>query len=128
MKSRCSNPNNPNHKYWAGKGIKVCDRWLKFENFYDDMVLTWKEGLVLDRIDGNKDYMPSNCRWVNYSVSNKNKPKREWKGVTFEIGRTKYRARIRINNNNIKHLGYFDTYAAALSAYKAALDQSNPRG
>ena len=39
----------------------------------------YKEGLSIDRLDSNKDYMPSNCEWVtlseNASRMNKNKNK-----------------------------------------------------
>ena len=33
MKTRCVNPNNKRYKDYGGRGITVCERWLKFENF-----------------------------------------------------------------------------------------------
>ena len=73
MRQRCNNPSHKAYASYGGRGIKVCKRWDKFENFFSDMSPTWKKGLSLDRIDNNKGYSPDNCRWVTMSVQNRNK-------------------------------------------------------
>lgn len=67
MKQRCSNPNAPAYKWYGQKGIKVCDRWSTFQNFYEDMHKKYKPGLSIDRIDPKGDYEPGNCRWLSRS-------------------------------------------------------------
>jgi hypothetical protein len=72
MLQRCGNKNNGAWEEYGGRGIKVCERWWKFENFYADMGPP-SEGLTLDRIDVNGDYEPMNCRWADWYVQAANR-------------------------------------------------------
>ena len=67
---RCNNANHQSFKDYGGRGIKVCERWIKFENFFEDM--GYSNGLTIDRIDNDRNYEPSNCRWVNQSIQSFN--------------------------------------------------------
>ena len=71
MKKRCHNRNDKKYKNYGGRGIKVCKRWLKFENFYEDMGKKPK-GKSLDRVDNNGNYEPNNCRWATSKEQNNN--------------------------------------------------------
>jgi len=71
---RCTNPKKENWEYYGGKGIKVCEDWQTFIPFKDWSVSHgYKEGLTIDRIDGNGDYCPENCRWVPWEVNYANR-------------------------------------------------------
>lgn len=65
MKERCTNPNCDAFPDYGGRGIKICERWMVFENFYADMGPRPSLKHTLDR-HPNKDgdYEPSNCRWA----------------------------------------------------------------
>lgn len=77
MKQRCENPKNPRWHSYGGRGIAVCERWQKFENFLADMGER-PEGKTLDRRDNDKGYSPDNCRWATREEQNSNLSSNRW--------------------------------------------------
>lgn len=83
MRKRCNNPNAISYPYYGGKGIKVCQRWERFENFLSDMGER-PDGCSIDRIDCLGDYEPSNCRWSTPKEQAANRgPRRHKKNSAF---------------------------------------------
>lgn len=78
MFARCHSPTSPAYKRYGGRGIKVCRRWNKFENFLSDMGERPSRAHSLDRINNDGGYSPSNCRWATRAQQNRNRSNNQW--------------------------------------------------
>jgi hypothetical protein len=81
MIQRCYNPNTDSAKYYYGRSIKVCERWLDlengFRNFFKDMGPKPGPEYSLDREDSDGNYEPNNCRWATAKEQAENRRVRE---------------------------------------------------
>ena len=90
IKQRCFNPNSNRYKNYGGRGISICDEWKNsFETFCKWALENgYKEGLSIDRIDHEKDYDPSNCRWTDEITQQNNRTNNtlyEYEGETHTL-------------------------------------------
>lgn len=120
MCRRCTNKDRHNYKYYGARGIKVCDRWLSFDNFVTDMG-SRPDGFELDRIDNDKGYDAANCRWISHRGNMLNKRAYNAlgvKGVYLSHGR--YQAAIR-RFGKLMYLGSFADIETAKNAVNRAI-------
>lgn len=81
MKDRCLGSGAKNIRYYSGRGIKICERWIDFRNFMDDMLVSYnihidkfgRRNTTLERINNKLGYSPKNCRWATYAEQWRNK-------------------------------------------------------
>ena len=87
MRTRATNPNRPQAKDYVLRGIGVCAEWNDYAKFHEwAMANGYDDELTIDRIDNDKGYSPSNCRWVTLKEQQSNKRSNhviEFNGLVF---------------------------------------------
>lgn len=111
MYCRCYYQSTNQYKNYGGKGIKVCDEWKHadgFINFYNWAITNgYGDNLTLDRINNDKDYSPTNCRWVtpkeqsnhktnnvHYTFNGETKTSKQWCEI-YGISQTTFLDRLK---------------------------------
>lgn len=75
MVSRCYKSKNIHFDTYGGRGIRVCQEWLEDKTLFFKWAFNngYRDNLTLDRINVNKGYEPTNCRWITYKEQCNNK-------------------------------------------------------
>lgn len=90
MKNRCLNPKATGYENYGGRGISICEKWMTFEGFLDDMGIR-PEGTTLERKNNDLGYCKDNCKWatrieqganmrtnINFTINGETKCVSEW--------------------------------------------------
>lgn len=134
MKKRCYNSKHKMYKYYGGRGISICDEWIKSFTIFKMWCFEngWKKGLEIDRRDNDGDYTPENCRFVTHKENMHNQKLLRknntsgYRGIDYQD--KKWRARIYTNGKR-KSLGSFNSPRLAALQYdvEAYLTDNRPR-
>ena len=130
MMVRCYKKERKRYVDYGGRGIEVCSRWLKVENFIEDMSSSYNIGLSIDRINNDGNYEPLNCRWATKETQSRNirvickRNTSGFKGVSFFRKTKKWVSKIMVCNKTIS-LGYFKTALEAGYAYDKYVIDNN---
>lgn len=98
---RCRNPNNSKWRLYGGRGIQVCERWLDFENFLEDMGPKPSPKYSIERLDGNRGYEPGNCAWATIEQQNNNTSRNRM--VNYKGSRMSLTMAIRVAGSTASH-------------------------
>jgi hypothetical protein len=131
IKQRCLNSKNKCYYKYGGRGIDVCEKWLKFEGFFEDMGHRPSKDYSIDRINNDLGYSKENCKWSTRSEQNRNIGKKkgssDYKGVHFRKDTGKYSVSIYHEGKN-KYFGcYLDPKEAAIEYDKICWAKFNDK-
>lgn len=122
MVSRCRNPSIKNYANYGGRGIDICDRWLSFKNFIEDVGRRPSPTMSIERLENSGDYSPENCKWATPTdqARNKRKYKNNKTGVTgVTLRKGRWIAHIGIAGKLVR-LGSFKSLDAAKEVRESA--------
>lgn len=120
IKRRCLNKNLPSYPMYGGRGITICEEWMRYETFRDwSLANGYSDSLSIDRIDVDGNYEPSNCRWATKSQQVINRRPFgviPYDGITPD--KTGYRAQLMLNGKKV-YVGHSTTIKGAVEIRNA---------
>lgn len=122
MKSRCYRKTSPDYKLYGERGIRVCSEWLNDSKAF----ISWankngySDSLTIERIDTNKNYSPSNCKFITNEEQSLNRRTRAdnkvgHRGINLTSDKRYYRVRLSVDGKRIS-VGDFKNLNDAVKA------------
>ena len=121
LRARCKYKCTDSYEHYGQRGITVCAEWENYVVFKAWAIANgYLPNLQIDRIDNDKGYTPTNCRFVTARQNalnrriHKNKQLGHYKGIRFYKPSGKWAAYVSVIPNKEKNLGYYLTEYTAL--------------
>lgn len=126
MKRRCYNPQHKDYPSYGSVGVRICEEWLEFKNFYN-----WYKDNYYE-IDGqymavDKDilgdgmlYSPETCLIVPFKINGMfvHKVDGDMRGIQKRGKRFEVKLRNVLNDSKNEYKGTFDTLEIASQVYR----------
>jgi hypothetical protein len=100
--TRCYSAKKSDYPYYQGKGIRVYEEWIHNPKSFFEWAYAnnWQKGMVIDRIDTNKDYEPTNCQFLTISENIKKRHKEgKYPRIKREIVKSCFRCKCTADEN-----------------------------
>ena len=109
IKNRCLNKRGVAYKNYGAADRGLAQEWNSYISFrYWSLSNGYQAHLTIDRINNNKGYSSSNCRWVSKTIQSRNTKKimvtntSGYRGVSPVFNSKRWTANIGINNKQIR--------------------------
>lgn len=132
IKRRCFNTNSIDYPRYGGRGITMHEEWRNdftlFHAYVTQLPHYGEEGMTLDRIDNDGNYVPGNVRWIDRTIQAVNQRRRSnnsgYTGVFHDVRSDAYVAHITVNYHRT-HIGTFSNPKDAVRARNAYIIEND---
>lgn len=133
IKARCYRKTSPDYEIYGNRGIKMCDEWKNdSKKFIEWAYLNgYSDNLTIERIDSNKGYLPSNCKFITNEEQALNRRTRKdnkygVRGVSWNNSHRKFSLRLSVDGKRV-FIGLYNKLEDAIKAKEDFMNKNRNR-